>query len=150
MLAPDTVLYRMHSTNAVRKVAPFIEGIYLLLAKVRYGTYPGEHKIWAKRSAWFGGLIFYWAREGMRNGLFLEGLKLATTNWWMVVLAAFRRAIAWIAGRTRVEVLTLEPYSSENLSGSLPFTHLPNEFLDDYERTGREGVTLRGPQRKKA
>jgi len=138
VLAPDTVLYRMHSTNAVRQIAPFIEGIYLLLVKARQGTYPGGHKIWAKRSAWFGGLIFYWAKEGMQNGLFLEGLKILSTNSWMVVLAALRRAVAWIAGRRPVEVLTLGPYGSESLLGSLPCTPLPEASL----------VTMKGPAAK--
>jgi glycosyltransferase involved in cell wall biosynthesis len=138
VLAPDTVLYRMHSTNAVRKIAPFIEGIYLLLAKARQGAYPGGHKVWAKRSAWFGGLIFYWAKEGMQNGLFLEGLKLVITNSWMVVLAAFRRAIACIAGRRLVEVMTVEPHDSENLLGSLPCAPLPEASL----------MTMKGPAAK--
>lgn len=138
VLAPDTVMYRMHSTNAVRKIAPFVKGIYLLLAKARQGAYPGGHKVWAKRSAWFGGLIFYWAKEGMRNGLFLEGLKLAIMNSWMIVFAAFRRAAALILGRRRVEVLILEPYGSENLPGALPCTPLTEASL----------VTMKGPAAK--
>jgi len=138
VLGPDTVLYRMHSTNAVRQIAPFIQGIYLLLAKSRQGTYPGGHKVWAKRSAWFGGLIFYWAKEGMQNGLLLEGLKLAITNLWMIVLAVSRRAVAWIAGRRRVEVLTLDPCGSEHLLGSLPCTPMPEASL----------VTMKGPAAK--
>jgi hypothetical protein len=125
VLAPDTVQYRMHSTNAVRKIAPFIEGIYSLLAKARNGTYPGGHGVWAKRSAWFGGLIYFWAKEGMQNGLFLKGLKLASTHLWMVVLAMFRRAAACVVGRRRVEVLPLEPCEAESLLGSLPCTPLP-------------------------
>jgi glycosyltransferase involved in cell wall biosynthesis len=109
VLSPETVLYRMHSTNAVRQIAPFIQGIYVLLAKVRQGAYPGGKKLWTKRSAWFGGLVFYWAKEGIRNGRFFDGLQLLITNWWMVLLAAIRRTVVRIAIRKRVEFLILEP-----------------------------------------
>lgn len=133
VLAPDTVLYRMHSMNAVRQIAPFMEGIYLLRAKMREGTYTGGHKVWLKRSAWFGGLIFYWAKEGMQKGLFREGLKLAVTHWWMVAFAAFRRAAARIAGRRKVEVLTLVPCGSESPSDSPALTPLPDSALATAE-----------------
>ena len=76
VLAPDTVLYRMHSTNAVRQIAPFIEGIQKLLTKAKQGAYPGDRAVRTKRAVWFGGLIFYWAKEGMRNGHFRDGLNL--------------------------------------------------------------------------
>lgn len=122
VLAPDTVLYRMHSTNAVRQIAPFIDGIYKLLAKARRGAYPGGDTVRTKRAVWFGGLIFYWAKEGMRNGHFSDALKLIFNNWWMVLLAIFRRAVAWITGRRPIEFLTLEPNVAENPVASHPRT----------------------------
>jgi glycosyltransferase involved in cell wall biosynthesis len=122
VLAPETVFYRMHTTNAVRKVAPFIEGVSRLLAKAKQGAYPGDRTVRRKRAIWFGGLIFYWGKEGMRNGHFLDGLRLICTNWWMVLLAVIRRAVAWIAGRRPTEVLTLEPNAPENPVGSHPRT----------------------------
>jgi glycosyltransferase involved in cell wall biosynthesis len=120
VLAPVTVLYRMHSTNAVRQIAPFIEGIHVLLAKARQGAYPGGRAVRMKRAVWFGGLIFYWAKEGMRSGHFRDALKLLFTDGWMVLLALIRRAGAWIAGRRPIEVLTLEPNAPENPVGSHP------------------------------
>lgn len=118
VVAPETVLYRMHSTNAVRKIAPFIEGIQKLLAKARQGAYPGDRRVQRKRAVWFGGLIFYWAKEGMLSGHFLDGLKLLLTNWWMVFLGIMRRGVAWIAGRRPMEVLTLEPNATEDAVSS--------------------------------
>jgi glycosyltransferase involved in cell wall biosynthesis len=120
VLAPETVFYRMHATNAVRKVAPFIEGVSRLLAKARQGAYPGDRRVRMKRAVWFGGLIFYWGKQGMRNGLFLDGLRLLFTHWWMVFLALIRRGVAWIVGRKPVEVLTLEPSAPENTVASHP------------------------------
>jgi glycosyltransferase involved in cell wall biosynthesis len=108
VLAPDTVWYRMHPTNTVRKVSSFIEGIYVLLAKARAGLYPGGRENWVRRSAWFGGLIFYWTKEAIRTGLYFEGLLLLASKGWMILLAMMRRARAWILGRKPVEVLRLE------------------------------------------
>lgn len=129
ILAPETVLYRMHTTNAVRQIAPFIEGIYRLLAKARQGIYPGDRSVRRKRAIWFGGLIFYWAKEGMSSGHFNDGLKLLFTNWWMVLLAVIRRALAWITGRRPIDVLALELNTSGQPVGSQPGHPSPGAFL---------------------
>jgi glycosyltransferase involved in cell wall biosynthesis len=120
VLAPETVMYRMHSTNAVRRISPFIDGIHVLLKKARQGAYPGGRAVRMKRAVWFGGLIFYWAKEGLRGGHFLDALKLLFTDGWMVVLAVIRKAAAFVAGRRPIEVLTLEPNAPENQVGSHP------------------------------
>lgn len=108
VLAPDTVWYRMHLTNAVNKVLPFVEGIYVLLRKARAGLYPGGRERWVERSAWFGGLIFYWTKTAMRVGLYRDGFLLLVSGWWMVLLAIIRRGTAWLVGRKPVEILPLE------------------------------------------
>lgn len=108
VLAPDTVWYRMHSTNAVTKIAPFVKGIYFLLAKARAGLYPGGSERWLERSAWFGGLIFYWTKTAIRAGLYQDGFILLATGWWMIVLAIIRRGIAWVLGRRPIEALSLQ------------------------------------------
>lgn len=107
VLAPDTVWYRMHSTNAVNKIVPFIEGIYVLLAKARAGLYPGGRERWFERSAWFGGLIFYWMKTAMRAGLYQDGFILLARGWWMILFAVFRRSMAWLVGRKAIETLPL-------------------------------------------
>jgi glycosyltransferase involved in cell wall biosynthesis len=108
VLAPGTVWYRMHSANAVHKVSPFIEGIYVLLAKARAGLYPGGRERWVGRSAWFGGLIFYWTKEAMRAGLYRDGLNLLASGWWMILFAVIRRGTARLVGRKSIELLPLE------------------------------------------
>jgi glycosyltransferase involved in cell wall biosynthesis len=105
VLEPETVWYRMHSTNAVRQVSPFIRGIYALLAKARAGSYPGGRERWLERSSWFGGLIFYWTKTAMRAGLYREGFILLASGWWMVLLAVIRRGSAWLVGRKPIEII---------------------------------------------
>jgi glycosyltransferase involved in cell wall biosynthesis len=108
VLAPYTVWYRMHSTNAVSKVSRFIEGIYVLLAKARAGLYPGGRERWVERSAWFGGLIFYWTKTAMRAGLYRDGFILLASGWWMILVAVILRGTAWWVGRKPIEILPLD------------------------------------------
>lgn len=105
VLAPETVWYRMHSTNAVRSILPFVKGIYQLLAKAKAGAYPGGKRLRARRRAWFGGLIYYWGKEALGAGLYRDGFALLASNGWVVVLAVMRRSVAWIVGRKHVERL---------------------------------------------
>ena len=108
VFAPDTVWYRMHSTNAVHKVSSFLDGIHVLLAKARAGLYPGGRERWVGRSAWFGGLIFYWTKKAMRAGLYRSGFNLLASGWWMILFAVIRRGTVWLVGRKPIELLPFE------------------------------------------
>ena len=108
VLAPGTVWYRMHLTNTCHKVSPFIEGVHVLLAKERSGLYPGGRERWVGRSAWFGGLIFYWTKTAMRAGIYRDGFILLASGWWMILFAVIRRGTAWLVGRKPIELLPLE------------------------------------------
>ncbi len=105
---PGTVWYRMHSANAVHKVSLFVEGIYVLLENARSGLYPGGRKRWIERSAWFGGLVYYWTMEAMRTGCYRDGFKLLASGWWMILLAVIRRGLAVVVGRKPIECLQLD------------------------------------------
>lgn len=108
VLSPDTVWYRMHTTNAVRRVQPFIEGIYTLLRKAKSGVYPGGREQRLRRNAWFGGLIYYWMKEAISTGFYRDGLVLLAGKGWFIVLAVLRRGAVRIAGRRPVETLPLQ------------------------------------------
>lgn len=108
ILAPDTVSYRMHASNATWNCHLFVKGIYTLLVKAKADMYPGGSEYAAKRAAWFGGIIFYWMKEAFKSGNYRGGLHLLTTKWWLILLAVVCRAKAWIAGRKPVEILSLE------------------------------------------
>ena len=108
VLEPETVWYRMHSTNAVRRISPFIDGIYVLLAKARAGVYPGGRECRGRRQAWFGGLTFYWGKEAVRAGHYRDGFTLLASEGWLVMLAFVRRSAAWIVGRRAIETLPVD------------------------------------------
>lgn len=107
LLGPNTVWYRMHATNAIRSVSRFLQGIDILWAKARSGSYPGGRRQEVKRTAWFGGLILYWFKEAFRTGLYREGLTLLASKGWMILWAVIWRSKSWIAGRENVKILRL-------------------------------------------
>jgi glycosyltransferase involved in cell wall biosynthesis len=109
VLSPGTVWYRMHLTNAILKVSPFLKGIRVLMAKARSGAYPGGRERRMARWAWFGGLIFYWTKEAMRTGIYREGFQLLAAGWWMILVAVIRRGASYLMGRKPAELLPLEP-----------------------------------------
>jgi glycosyltransferase involved in cell wall biosynthesis len=109
ILAPDTVFYRLHTTNVSHNVRSFLEGIHVLLAKEKAGSYPGGRARRIQRLAWFGGSIFYWTREGMRAGLYRDAFGLVAVGWWMVLLGGIRRGTARLYRREPVQSLAVEP-----------------------------------------
>lgn len=150
VLAPATVFYRMHTTNAVRQVGRFIDGVDLLLAKARQGAYPGGRAVQVKRSAWFGGLTLYWFKQGMRKGPIWGALRLFIGNSWMVALAALRRTVAFVAGRERVHVLALSPDGAEAPGDSDPARVNRGTVDSDYQLAACKAVTASRQQRKEA
>ncbi len=107
LLSPNTVWYRMHSANAVNKVLPFVDGIYVQLEKAKAGLYPGGRSRWVERSAWFGGLIFYWMKTALRAGHYRAAFHLLLSGWWMILLALVRRGKARLSGRKPVETMAV-------------------------------------------
>lgn len=108
VLAPATVWYRIHSTNAIRRITPFVEGIHVLKAKAKAGVYPGGLVARWRRNAWFGGLIFYWAKEALRSGLYWDAFKVLLSDGWLVVFGTLQRSAAWLGGRRPTLTLPLD------------------------------------------
>ena len=107
VLEPGTVWYRMHSTNAVHNISSFVKGIRVLLTNASAGKYPGGRKCRIERSAWFGGLALYWAKEAIRTRRYRDGFNLLASGWWMILLALIRRSMAVLLGRKPIEQLPL-------------------------------------------
>lgn len=107
VITPDTVYYRLHGANAVSKISPFLDGINTLLKRAREGVYPGGWKHRLQRSAWFGGLSFYWAKTALSSGMYKDGIALLLSKWWMIALAALRRGAVLITGRGHIQTLSL-------------------------------------------
>ncbi len=108
VLEPGSTWYRMHSSNAVKKVLSFAKGVGVLKANAKAGKYPGNLKCRVERSAWFGGLAFYWGKEVIRAGYYSKGFYFLASNWWMILLAIIRRCISFVLGRKKIELLKFD------------------------------------------
>ncbi len=106
--SPYTMLYRLHAANSIQFVPPFLRSGHLMINIERAGLYPGGRRKRFERYAFLGGTIFYWARVGLKAGLYRASLHLAVRGWAMILVAIMHRSIARFRGRRRVEVRQLD------------------------------------------
>lgn len=107
ILAPITVLYRIHSSNVTHAVTGMLRCAHVLLKKERAGKYPGGRKYLFARSTCLGGPMLSWILIAMRKGLFLEPIKLAGSGWFTIVSAIVRRVLVLCRGRRPVQSVGL-------------------------------------------
>lgn len=98
VLAPATVWYRKHSSNATNSVARILQCAQVLLQKERAGEYPGGRKHWFARSTFLGGPIWFWIRRAVGVGHYGEAMKLAYSAWLTILAAIVRRFLAFGRG----------------------------------------------------
>jgi glycosyltransferase involved in cell wall biosynthesis len=106
--SPYTMLYRMHATNSVRSIPPFLRAAHLLISKERAGQYPGGPEKQFERYAFQGGMIAYWARRALGEGIYGPSVRLVARGWSMVLAAVIRKLIVRLRGRCPVEILQLK------------------------------------------
>jgi glycosyltransferase involved in cell wall biosynthesis len=103
ILSPNAAFYRIHASNSILSVPPFLRNLHELLKKERTGEYPGGRKCRIARYGWFGGLAWFWTRRAVRAGHFEDAFILVMSAWPMILVSAFRRAVARIKGRRPIE-----------------------------------------------
>jgi GT2 family glycosyltransferase len=103
--SPLMTLYRIHASNSIHNVAPFLRMAKRMMDKERAGEYPGGREHRFQRYAWFGGLWVFWTKRAMRAGLYTDGLKLAASGWLMILAAIARRSAAWTKGLRPIETI---------------------------------------------
>jgi glycosyltransferase involved in cell wall biosynthesis len=105
--SPYTLLYRMHATNSIHFIPPFLGSAHLMINAERAGQYPGGRRKRFERYAFLGGIIFTWARRAMSAGLHRGALQLVIHGWPMILAAIIRKLIVRLGGRRRLEVRQL-------------------------------------------
>jgi glycosyltransferase involved in cell wall biosynthesis len=103
--SPATVLYRIHDSNSIHSVPPFLRMAHHILRKEKAGEYPGGQKHRFRRYAWLGGTVAFWTKRAIRDGHWKGAIHLAASGWAMVLAAVISRSIARIKGRQPVEIL---------------------------------------------
>lgn len=107
ILAPDTVWYRIHSTNVTHSVAQILRCARVLLKKERAGEYPGGRRYSFARSTCLGGPMLSWIVIAVGKGLYKEAIKLAGSGWFTILSAIVRRFMALCRGRRPVQSVGL-------------------------------------------
>ncbi len=107
LCSPDTMLYRMHKANSVHCVQPFLRSAHRMLDKERTGQYPGGRLRNFDRYAWFGRMLFWWTKKGLRAGLYRDAVRLAASGWLMIAAAVIQRSTVRLRGRRRVQTRDL-------------------------------------------
>jgi len=106
--SPETAFYRIHSSNSIHTVPPFLTNLYLLVEKETSGQYPGGPKHRFERRAWLGGLSFFWMKRAWRAGLYSDALKIAAHCSPWIAAGIARRSAMWLRGRRPTERLKLD------------------------------------------
>lgn len=113
--SPPTVFYRVHQSNSIHAVPPFLRMARRLMKKERAEEYPGGRKQRFERHAQLGGMAAFWVKRALNVGLFKDALVLAASGLPMIIAAIVRRCLLRIEGRRPVEALLLR-----QVNGSLP------------------------------
>ena len=113
--SPPTAFYRVHTSNSIHSVPPFLEMLHRLMAKEKAGEYPGGRKHRFERRVWLGGLSFFWTRRALRAGLYKDALRVAASTWPMIVAAISCRCGIRIKGRQPIETIEFDHLQGESV-----------------------------------
>jgi len=103
--APVTTFYRVHASNSIQDVEPFIRMALYIIKKEKTGQYLRNSAYRLQRQAWFGGMIVFWIRRAAKAGLYKGSAALVLSGWRMALLAVIRRLGVSIKGRRPVSTL---------------------------------------------
>jgi hypothetical protein len=107
VVAPETAFYRIHNSNSIHSVPPFLHNLDRIVKKEREGKYPGGRENHFLRKCFLGGLSFFWVKRSLRAGLYKEALRVALSKCHLISAAIVMRAKARIKGRQPIRVLEL-------------------------------------------
>lgn len=106
--SPPTVLYRVHSSNSIKNVLPFLRMSHEIIHKARNGQYSATKANRFKTDAWLGGVMVFWIRRAIATKLYWEALKLLSDALPMIVAATTRRLVAVVRGRVPLQTSDLD------------------------------------------
>jgi glycosyltransferase involved in cell wall biosynthesis len=102
---PPTVFYRIHATNAIHEVKPFMDRVQKIIRKARMGQYPGGYARRHELYAFVGGPIVHWVRRACTAGLYRDALELLISGRAMILAAVVQKLASMIKGQRRIEVI---------------------------------------------
>jgi glycosyltransferase involved in cell wall biosynthesis len=109
VLSPPATAYRVHASNSIHDVRPFIRELHRVIKKIKAGGYASSKSHWLSTYAFMGGPVLFWAKKAYRNRMYWDGVRLAASGWSLSVAAALCRLGQLVGGRRPVESVAFQP-----------------------------------------
>lgn len=94
-----TMLYRIHASNSIHSVPPFLKSAHLIIEREHAGIYPGGRHRRFERYARHGGTIVFCLKKALRAHLYMDALRLAISGRKMIIAAMIQKVLVRIRGR---------------------------------------------------
>jgi GT2 family glycosyltransferase len=115
ILKPETVQYRVHPNNTIKRIDTYFSNMRRVLDKEMKGAYPGGNSGRLGRYVLIGGPVFFTIKMAFKARRYFPALRLLASAWLMVLWAALSRLGTRITGsRQKIEFLPI-PDSSRHL-----------------------------------
>jgi len=108
IVSPSVTSYRVHGSNSIHSVAPFVRELRRVIGKVQRSEYPCSRSHRLESYAFVGGPALFWAKRAYCSGLRAEALRLLASGWAMILAAAIYRSRILLKGRRRIEMIPME------------------------------------------
>jgi glycosyltransferase involved in cell wall biosynthesis len=109
VLSPPATAYRVHASNSIHDITPFIRELHRVIQKIKAGEYACSKLHWLASYGFMGGPVLHWTKKAYRNGMYVDGLRLLAAGWSLSLAAAVCRLGRLVGGRRPVETIPLEP-----------------------------------------
>jgi glycosyltransferase involved in cell wall biosynthesis len=103
ILAPFTMLYRMHSSNSTLLVEPYVSATYAYIRREKTRKYaPGRRKAF-ETNARHGGVVQFCVRKLLTAGLYGDAVGLIVHGWLMISCSILRKLVLLVTGGQPVQ-----------------------------------------------
>jgi len=109
ILSPPATAYRVHASNSIHNVAPFVRELRGIIRKVEQREYPCARVYPLHSRAFLGGPTLYWSRRAFRSGFYLPALQLLASGSKMVLAALVCRFATLLRGRQPIQTMCIAP-----------------------------------------
>ena len=109
ILSPPTTSYRVHATNSIHNVLPFLRELRVMIGKVKRGEYPCARAYLLYSRAFIGGPTLFWSRRAFQRGFYLPALQLLASGSKMILAALICRTAVLLRGRQPVQTMFIDP-----------------------------------------
>jgi len=109
ILSPPATSYRVHASNSIHNIAPFIREFHRVIQKVKRREYACVRIYPLQSRAFLGGPTLFWSKRAFQHGFYLSALHLLASGSRMVLAGLICRFATLIRGRHPVQTMFIGP-----------------------------------------